>query len=544
VVNTIAVIGRENVGKSLLVRSLSGKQVYSSNYSGSTVSCEVYDGSGHVFIDTPGIVLKSDAQTTKSAISSMENAAAIMLVVAASNINDDLSNFVPLLLGKPSVLVITFWDKIENHSAAEDQLRRLEVETGLKIVAVDARVLSPVDKARILSNLQQPRVAVNSSLSTINWTIKWKPTVFHSPQLSAFLALIFLLLPPILAVWGANSFAEAVDPYAQATSKYFSENLSEIPSDMLRAVLIGRYGLITMGPLLLLWAGPTVLLYSLIMAAYKASGILERISYSLDHWTRGVGLHGKDIVRVIMGFGCNVPAVINTRACSSCTRGTCIKTIAFGSACSYQFGATLSVFSAADQTFLVYPYLFYLVATSLLYARLVGNLEARSPFNNVLIPFRSYLEVPTISRIWVEAKGDIGHFIRKALPIFFAITIFASVLDYEGIVQLLSDATGPFMTMFNLPSQTSLPMILAAIRKDAIILIAERDLLGQLNSAQILTAVYLSGVLLPCLVTTITIIREQSFQFASRLVLFQLLAAIVFSAFLAWGQYFLWIKFQ
>jgi Fe2+ transport system protein B len=46
--------------------------------------------------------------------------------------------------------------------------------------------------------------------------------------------------------------------------------------------------------------------------------------------------------------GCNVPAVISTRGCSSCSRGTCISAIAFGSACSYQFGATLGVFSAAE----------------------------------------------------------------------------------------------------------------------------------------------------------------------------------------------------
>ena len=63
---------------------------------------------------------------------------------------------------------------------------------------------------------------------------------------------------------------------------------------------------------------PTVILYALFLGAYKASGLVERITVALHPLLRPFGLSGRDLVRVIMGFGCNVPAVINTRACSSC----------------------------------------------------------------------------------------------------------------------------------------------------------------------------------------------------------------------------------
>ncbi|MYD69210.1 MAG: ferrous iron transporter B, partial [Acidobacteria bacterium] len=51
----------------------------------------------------------------------------------------------------------------------------------------------------------------------------------------------------------------------------------------------------------------------------------------------------------------------------------------------------------------------------------------------------------------------------------------------------------------------------------------------------LLTAVYLAGVLLPCLVTCLTIAREQGRAFALRLVGRQAVAAAGFSALLAWG---------
>lgn len=62
-------------------------------------------------------------------------------------------------------------------------------------------------------------------------------------------------------------------------------------------------------------------------------------SQTLHPLLRPFGLSGRDLVRVMMGFGCNVPAVISTRSCSGCTRQTCISAIAFGSACSYQIAA-------------------------------------------------------------------------------------------------------------------------------------------------------------------------------------------------------------
>ena len=58
---------------------------------------------------------------------------------------------------------------------------------------------------------------------------------------------------------------------------------------------------------------------------------------------------------------------------------------------------------------------------------------------------------------------------------------------------------------------------------------------ASLGAIQLLTAVYLAGVLLPCLVTCLTIAREQGHRFALRLVGRQAAAAAGFSALLAWG---------
>ncbi len=97
--------------------------------------------------------------------------------------------------------------------------------------------------------------------------------------------------------------------------------LKAVCSPLLAGLLVSDYGLVTMGPKLFVWAVPTILLYAILLALYKQSGLADRINTALHPIVRPIGLNGRDILRVVMGFGCNVPAVINTRTCSRCTRG-------------------------------------------------------------------------------------------------------------------------------------------------------------------------------------------------------------------------------
>ncbi|MGD1921813.1 MAG: ferrous iron transporter B, partial [Pleurocapsa sp.] len=89
--------------------------------------------------------------------------------------------------------------------------------------------------------------------------------------------------------------------------------------------------------------------------------------------------------------------------------------------------------------------------------------------------------------------------------------------------------------LFNLPPEASLPIVLASIRKDGLLLFAEPETLAMLTPLQVLTGVYLAGVLLPCFVTLLTIMREQSPRFALLLLGRQAIAGVIFSLLLAWG---------
>ncbi len=349
-----------------------------------------------------------------------------------------------------------------------------------------------------------------------------------------FWALLLLLAPVWVAVDTANRLADRIDPRVRAQTEPLTELLASWPQP-LAAILAGDYGFITMGPLLLVWATPVVVLHALLMGAYRSSGLLDRLTTAMNPWLRPFGLTGRELGRVVMGFGCNVPAVIGARSAPACSRGACVSAIAFGSACSYQLGATLAVFAVAGRTGLVPAYLLFLGATTVAYARFTAPRAARSPFNVLSMEGPSAVTWPRPRAVWREAWAVIPEFFRRAVPIFLLITAAASLLHWLGALQAASTVLEPAMAIFRLPSEAATAVVMASVRKDGILLLAEPGVVASLSAVQLLTAVYLAGVLLPCLVTCLTIAREQGGAFALRLVGRQAAAATAFSAMLAWG---------
>ena len=529
--DAVVVIGNESTGKSQLISSLTGEYPQVSNFRGSTVSCEVYSCREQSFVDTPGILRESDTETTRLALSALERHESVLIVAQATHLDEDLTTLLPLAAGKRATVVVTFWDKLRPTAIHWNQLRQLTTTSGIPIVPVDARQVTAAERREILDAVRHPGL-VRTEVPTMP---AWRPPAALARErrrLHALVAALLIVLPSLIAVNAATALAGVVETSVGSALTAVTDVLGRYARGL--GILDGRYGLLTMGPLMLIWSLPTVVLFALLMGVYKASGIVDYITAAIQPVAIRIGMTGRDLVRVMMGFGCNVPAVISTRACSGCSRGTCIATIAFGAACSYQLGATLAVFAALDRPALVAPFLGVLGLTTLIYARMVSTKEARSRRNLIVIDDRTMFQWPTASAVWREARGTIGHFVKKALPIFVVICLVASVLDRAGVIALGAGVLGPFMWLFNLPADTSAVVVLASIRKDAILLLAESKSAG-LTNGQVLTAVYLSGVLVPCLVTTLTIAREQSSLFAMKLLGRQAVAAVTFSSLLAWG---------
>ncbi|RQG90932.1 nucleoside recognition domain-containing protein [Natrarchaeobius chitinivorans] len=552
---TVVVVGKESVGKSELVSSLTGDRPTSGNFRGTTVRSERYTTADYEFVDTPGIVLDADTETTRDALSRVGENETVLLVVPATDIDSDLEDLLPLVDGQFGAVVVTFWDKVEATDETRRALETLSADVGVPIVPVDARDVSrPMtdggsetgsadfrydtidDGTRILRALEQPGIFPDAASREIGRRIEPPERVFEWPYVGPAVSIGLLLLPAAIAVWFANTLAGELDPIVGAAFEPLIAWAGTFPEPF-AAILINQYGFLSMGPFLFVWAGPTMLVFAVVIGVYKTSGLLPRMTVSLHPTMRRFGLTGRDLVRVVMGFGCNVPAVINTRSCSDCTRCTTISAISFGSACSYQFPATLAVFGAVGMWWLVGPYLLVLAVTTLVYVAVIAPPAARA--SHTVIDRRTFLSWPDPRAVARETWSALREFVVKALPVFVVITVVAALLDEGGAIDALGGVLGPVMGVFNLPAEAALTVVLASVRKDGIALLTEGGVATTLSPLEVLVAVYLAGVLLPCLVTAFTVAREVSLKWALTMMARQALAAIGFAIAIAWGGHLL-----
>jgi ferrous iron transport protein B len=120
----VVFIGKESVGKSQLIRSLTGRRAVSEKLKGSTIYVQSYETEHFRFIDTPGILMNSDSISNRMALDEIPNQPCVGLVISGTSIDKDLQDMLPFVKGKLGVVFITHWDKVKT-SISESVLRKV-----------------------------------------------------------------------------------------------------------------------------------------------------------------------------------------------------------------------------------------------------------------------------------------------------------------------------------------------------------------------------------------------------------------------------------
>jgi len=149
------------------------------------------------------------------------------------------------------------------------------------------------------------------------------------------------------------------------------------------------------------------------------------------------------------------------------------------------------------------------------------------------------LRPPSYASVKEDLLDNLKQFGVMSIPIFVIICFTAAFLEWLGVLQKFGNLLSPVMSLFNLPGDAAMAVVLGSVRKDGIAVgLLDSDWSGMKvaieSPAQVLTAVYLAGVLLPCIVTLFTIAREMQWKFAIRLCARQMAWASGFSILIAW----------
>ena len=227
---------------------------------------------------------------------------------------------------------------------------------------------------------------------------------------------------------------------------------------------------------------PIIGILFLLMAILEDSGYMARVAYIMDKTMHKIGLHGKAFIPLILGFGCNVPAIMATRTLE--TKNDRLLTILINPFISC--GARLPVyvlfvgaFFSAYQGLII----FSLYLLGIIVAIVMGLIFKKFLFKELSSPF--VIELPPYH--WPTFKGLIIHvwekiwlFIKKAgtLILVFSVIIWALAslpagVDY-GSKQSWAGSIGQSITPIFKPLgfdnwQSSVALVFGFVAKEVVV---------------------------------------------------------------------------
>ena len=177
---------------------------------------------------------------------------------------------------------------------------------------------------------------------------------------------------------------------------------------------------------------PNILILYLFISLLEDSGYLARAAFIMDKVMHRMGVHGKSFIPMVMGFGCNVPAVMACRTIECRTsRLITIMVIPFTS-CSARLPIYMMIvgtfFSAYQGTVLFLLYLIG-IALAVISARVMRRFmfrEQEAPFVMELSPYR----IPTMRAIVRHTWGKCAQYLRKMGGLILIASIAVWLLSY------------------------------------------------------------------------------------------------------------------
>lgn len=348
---TVGLIGAPNSGKSTLFNALTGAKVQMGNWPGTSVEISrgryTINGQTLDMIDFPGAysldpATPDEAFTREMIVDSPVPPDAIVIAVDAAAIERGLY-MLAQLLERPTraIVALTKLDVARAHGITVD-VAALEQALGVPVIAVNPRKrtgVAEVGQALTRALAAQPQALRSpqgtDELALLDDRFAWvqravDAAVTHDDQqrLSTteridrvalhpvagpllFLAVMWLVFQITTTVAGPiqDAFAAFVDGPVTAAATWLLDAIgfhwSVGRSFILDGLIAGVGAVVSFAPLMALMF--------ICLSVLEDSGYMARAAVVTDRLMKSIGLPGKAFIPIIVGFGCNVPAISATR---------------------------------------------------------------------------------------------------------------------------------------------------------------------------------------------------------------------------------------
>lgn len=256
---------------------------------------------------------------------------------------------------------------------------------------------------------------------------------------------------------------------------------------------------------------PYLFPFLLGLAILEDVGYLPRVAFLMDVFMHRIGLHGKAVIPGILGYGCNVPAVMATRIMESPRDRFIASLIAAMVPCA----ARMTIIFGLVGYYLggnvaLGVYLLNMVIIALSGALMSKLLPEVTPGMVLEIPV---YQVPrlkiALKKTWLRLKD----FIIIAWPLLIIGSGLLGLAEHFNLTDVINGLVSPITKILDLPSEVGMTLIFGVLRKELSMLmlfqaLGTTDLQSVMSHAQILVFTIFVVFYIPCVATIAVLYRQ------------------------------------
>jgi len=271
-------------------------------------------------------------------------------------------------------------------------------------------------------------------------------------------------------------------------------------------VFAGEFGAFTMTVTYLAFLLlPLVIGFYMFLAILEDCGYLPRLATMVDRLFTGIGLNGRAVIPIILGFGCVTMATVTTRLLQTSREKTIAASILnFAIPCSAQLAVITALLTKAGG---VYTLIFFLIILSCLIA--IGTIVDKilpgksSALLIDLPPMRLPRASNVLKKTWIKTKS----FMQEAAPWFFIGALLISVMQVTGLLEGWVRLFEPITTQWlHLPAESARAFVMGMVRRDfGAAGLYELNLTPQ----QIVVSLTVITLFVPCIASLMVLIKER-----------------------------------
>lgn len=251
-----------------------------------------------------------------------------------------------------------------------------------------------------------------------------------------------------------------------------------------------------------------------LMSFLEDVGYLARAGFLMDTFMHRIGLHGKSISPFILGFGCNVPAVVSTRILESRRDRIITSLLIPFIPCSARTTVILALIA-----FYLGPlwalgfYVFSIILVAII-GRVI-SLFFKTPSPGLILEIPS-LKIPSLKNILRKTFFQLKSFISFAWPILIAGSVVLSIFQLLNLDKVINYVLSPLVAKgLGLPQELGVTLIFGFLRKElSLIMMLQalgvnyQNLLTIISKHQLVIFVVFINFFIPCLSTAAILWKE------------------------------------